>query len=338
MNIFKKNQNTLIKITSVVLLTGLVVSACNSINSSTKTEDDSHAQEITSEVSVIQGEEKKPESEKQHTAEESGIKNKEQVPDNTPDNLLEQREITTEELGFAASLPEDVKKAIEGVDFSAFHLDKNNPQQIADIDSPFVLASKSSYFPDNYKPKNLTEPNIPFSFGNKKDEKRQLQKIAADAITELINQAKNEKIMIYGVSGYRSIARQKVIYKYNVDNYGQAHADKYSAKPMYSEHHTGLCMDVSSKSVEFGLVEKYGETKEGKWLAQNAHKFGFIIRYPKGKEEITGYNYEPWHIRYLGIPLATYIYENNLCYEEFIQKMQDSSAQMTDTQTNASQK
>lgn len=317
--------NTFAKVTSAMLLSSLVLASCNMVNSSQQgLEKDSNVLEITSEVNALNDEKKDRDKVQKETYPEPGVKNKDQVPKDTADNDFEQREIMEEDFNFADTLPEDVKKAIEGVDFKSFHLDKNAPKQIADVDSPFVLASKSSFFPDDFKPKTLTEPKIPFSFGNKKDEKRNLQKIAADAITELITQANSEKIYIYGVSGYRSIARQRVIYKYNVDNYGQAHADKYSAKPMYSEHHTGLCMDVSSKSVGFDLVEKYGDTKEGKWLAQNAHKFGFIIRYPKGKEEITGYSYEPWHIRYLGIPLATYLYENNLCYEEFIEKMQGS--------------
>lgn len=251
--------------------------------------------------------------------EEEAVKNKEHVPADSKENDFEQRRIELPEIDLGEA--QDVFEAVKDVTFADFNLDVQNPQQIKDIDSLFVLANKANYFPEDYKPKNLVVPAIPFSFSGE-NEKKYLQKPAADALTVLINAAAREGIAISGVSGYRSIARQKVIYKYNVDTYGQSHADKYSAKPMYSEHHTGLCMDVSSASVSFGLVEKYGDTKEGKWLADNAHKYGFVIRYPKGKEEITGYSYEPWHIRYLGVPLASYLYENGLCYEEFVAAMQ----------------
>jgi hypothetical protein len=92
---------------------------------------------------------------------------------------------------------------------------------------------------------------------------------------------------------------------------------KYSATPGYSEHQTGLAIDVSAKSVNNRLDESFGDSVEGIWLATHAQEYGFIIRYPKDKSDITGYSYEPWHIRYVGKPLAKYIYENNLCLEEY---------------------
>lgn len=258
--------------------------------------------------------------------EEPGVKNKDQVADDRPENITEQRKLTFPSLDIRASLPADLLADLKAVAFDNFNLDPANPQEIKDINSLYVLANKANYFPEDYVPQNLVVPDIPFPFSGE-NEKKYLQKPAAQAITNLIKAAAQEGIAISGVSGYRSIARQKVIYKYNVDNYGQSHADQYSAKPRYSEHHTGLCMDVSSASVGFDLVTRYGDTKEGKWLAENAHKYGFIIRYPKGKESITGYSYEPWHIRYLGVKLASYLYQNGLTYEEFIAGMQKIKAE-----------
>src|SRR5699024_5685972 len=102
---------------------------------------------------------------------------------------------------------------------------------------------------------------------------------------------------------------------------GEEAANRYSAKPGESEHQTGLTMDVTSQSFGFQLGEAFGETEEGKWLKDHAHEAGFIIRYPEGKEDITGYVYEPWHIRYLGKEMATYVYESGLTYEEYAEKM-----------------
>lgn len=114
------------------------------------------------------------------------------------------------------------------------------------------------------------------------------------------------------ISGYRSYQTQTNLYNSYVAQYGESIANTFSAKPGQSEHQTGLAFDVGS------IDNNYGNTSAGIWLAQNAHKFGFIIRYPKGKEWITGYQYEPWHIRYLGTNIATDIYNKGVCLEEYL--------------------
>lgn len=113
------------------------------------------------------------------------------------------------------------------------------------------------------------------------------------------------------VSGFRSYNTQKAIYERNYSQYGDD-ANTFSAKPGESEHQTGFAIDISS------LEESYGETEEGKWLNDNCYKFGFIIRYPKGKEPITGYVYEPWHVRYLGESTARLVFDSKLTLEEFL--------------------
>ncbi len=114
------------------------------------------------------------------------------------------------------------------------------------------------------------------------------------------------------VSGFRSYEKQQSTFDYwcSIDGYDKAVT--YSAKPGESEHQTGLAMDITS------LNQSYGNTAEGRWLAENCHKYGFIIRYPKGKDEITGYMYEPWHIRYLGTSTAKLVYDSGLTLEEFL--------------------
>src|SRR5699024_10934617 len=104
-----------------------------------------------------------------------------------------------------------------------------------------------------------------------------------------------------------------------VDKHGKEAANRYSAKPGQSEHQTGLVMDVTSKSVDYQLTEGFAETKEGKWLHGHAYEYGFIIRYPKDAEHITGYIYEPWHIRYLGVEMATDVFNSEVTYEEFLE-------------------
>lgn len=114
------------------------------------------------------------------------------------------------------------------------------------------------------------------------------------------------------LSGYRSYTTQQSLYNNYVATYGQEEADTFSARPGTSEHQTGLAMDVG------WIDDAYGDTPSGRWLAENCHKYGFIIRYQKGKEHITGYKYEPWHIRYLGVDIATDVYQSGLCLEEYL--------------------
>lgn len=135
---------------------------------------------------------------------------------------------------------------------------------------------------------------------------------ASPRVAEMIAAAKKEGLNLWVKSGYRSYYDQQYIYNNYVVRDGQEEADTYSARPGHSEHQTGLAYDMNTND------QGFGETPEGIWLAENCHKFGFIIRYPKEKEHITGYIYEPWHIRYLGVEKATEVYESGLCLEEFL--------------------
>lgn len=182
-----------------------------------------------------------------------------------------------------------------------------------------VLANKNNSLPSNYVPQNLIVPNVKFSF-TEYDQKKLMRQDAASALEELFGSAKKDNINLYAVSGYRSYSRQKAIFTSNVNKYGIERANQFSAKPGESEHQTGLAMDITSSSVNFRLTQSFGEAKEGKWVKENAHKFGFIIRYQKGKEHITGYQYEPWHLRYVGKEVATEIVNRNITFEEYLGK------------------
>lgn len=135
---------------------------------------------------------------------------------------------------------------------------------------------------------------------------------AGAALKELQRAASTAGYNIPLVSGFRSYSRQKTIYNNYVKMDGQAKADTYSARPGNSEHQSGLAFDVGE------INDNYGSTPAGIWLTKNAHNYGFIIRYPQGKTHITGYKYEPWHIRYVGKNHATNIYNRNITLEEYL--------------------
>ena len=132
------------------------------------------------------------------------------------------------------------------------------------------------------------------------------------ALMEMFQAAKADGISLTVVSGYRSYERQNTLYNNYVARDGAEAADTYSARAGHSEHQTGLAFDLNS------LEESFGETKEGIWLREHCWEYGFIIRYPKGKEDITGYMYEPWHVRYLGKSTAKSVFESGLCLEEYL--------------------
>lgn len=131
------------------------------------------------------------------------------------------------------------------------------------------------------------------------------------AFKKLVDGAAADGINIFLVSGYRSYTKQQNTYLGWCNTYGQKEADRISARPGFSEHQLGMAIDVNS------LEESFADTAEGKWLAANCWEYGFIIRYPKGKEHLTGYAYEPWHIRYVGKDLAKKVTDSGLCLEEY---------------------
>ncbi len=181
-----------------------------------------------------------------------------------------------------------------------------------------VFVNKEYALPKNYKPAKLVTPDVIFNLITY-DERTLMRPEAADALEKLFDKAKSDGIILYGISGYRSYERQKKIFTNNIVNKGKNYTLRYSAVPGTSEHQTGLAIDVSAESLDFKLSSNFASSKEGLWLAENAHNYGYIIRYPEGNEKITGYAYEPWHIRYVGKDLAVYLHENDLTLEEYYQ-------------------
>ncbi|WP_102348516.1 M15 family metallopeptidase [Bacillus sp. Marseille-P3661] len=194
-----------------------------------------------------------------------------------------------------------------------------NEGTIVNPDNIMAVVNKNYLLPSSYEPTDLVIPNIPFYF-EEDIPKRYIRAEAAQAIEKLFNKAKEDGIPLLAASGYRSFERQSGLFNAKAAVVGVEEANTVVAFPGESEHQTGLAMDVTTSEQNFQLEEEFGTTVEGEWLQENAHLFGFIIRYPKGKELITGYKYEPWHIRYVGLEAATEIFENNLTLEEFVEK------------------
>ncbi len=188
---------------------------------------------------------------------------------------------------------------------------------IQNATNTMALVNKGLALPNGYVPPDLVRPKVAFSFGDQDIEKSYLRKEAGAALELMFSEAVKNGIHLFAVSGYRSYERQKAVFDAEVNMVGYEKAVQAVAVPGNSEHQTGLSMDISSESANFGLTEQFGETEEGRWLANNAHRFGFIQRYPKDKEQITGYQYESWHYRYVGVKAATQIFENQLTLEEY---------------------
>lgn len=136
--------------------------------------------------------------------------------------------------------------------------------------------------------------------------------VAKAALQNMFDAAKADGLNLFIRSGFRNYATQQRLYNNYVSRDGVAEADRYSARAGHSEHQTGLAFDINKADSSFE------GSPEAIWLAANCHKYGFIIRYPAGKESITGYIYEPWHVRYLGVETATAVYNSGLCLEEYL--------------------
>ncbi|GEP84924.1 D-alanyl-D-alanine carboxypeptidase [Staphylococcus piscifermentans] len=160
----------------------------------------------------------------------------------------------------------------------------------------------------------LVNKKVPISKSYNKGE----DAVARTQLNKMIEDGRKHGLNILYRSGFRSYAEQTQLYNSYVQRDGKAAADKYSAAPGTSEHQTGLAFDVGTNPSNADFKEAFGQTREGKWLADNAYKYGFILRYPKGKEKITGYQYEPWHFRYVGKKDAKKIHAQKLTLEEYL--------------------
>ncbi len=192
---------------------------------------------------------------------------------------------------------------------SAMHL--SDPMALGEY---MILVNRDYTLSSTYEPHDLVKPDV------RSDSSAILmRKEAALALEALFAAAKEEaNLTLIAASGYRSYRTQELIYQRKIKNTGSVEkAQRLVAPPGASEHQLGLAMDIKCPSVDH-LNASFANTKEGQWLRENAHRFGFIIRYKEEWTEITGYAYEPWHIRYVGETHAQMIYQLDIPLEEYI--------------------
>lgn len=187
-----------------------------------------------------------------------------------------------------------------------------NVSKITNQEDILVLVNKYHVLESNYEPNDLEAISSKYN----RSVNGKLRKVAKEAFEKMCEAAKKDNITIYNGSGYRSYNYQKSLYNRYVSIDGLKAAETYSARPGYSEHQTGLALDIINGR---GFFISHTD-KEYTWLINNSYKYGFILRYPKGKENITGYMYEEWHFRYLGLDVAKKVYDSNITYDEYIAK------------------
>ena len=199
----------------------------------------------------------------------------------------------------------------EVVTYVNIGIDKPFYTDIKTINNPnglLVLCNKYNALPSDYEPEDLTEVGSSGIY---------MRKEAAENMYAMVLAAEAAGLHVNLVSGYRSYDYQVELYARHVRERGETEADRVSARPGHSEHQTGLAMDLSN---DWTLEKYFEDTELFEWLSQNDYKYGFILRYPKDKEYITGYDYEPWHYRYVGVEVATVIHNEDITYEEYVMK------------------
>lgn len=194
------------------------------------------------------------------------------------------------------------------LNYSSFYIE--NPTEIENPSSITAMVNKENYLPSNYEPTDLVY--LPGGyFGNN----HPMRSVAADAFVKMADAVRNAGFgSIIAQSNYRDYNHQARLYQSYKSQDGQAKADQYSARPGFSEHQTGLVTDISAKG---GSMDYFANYKGYSWVMEHAHEYGFIQRYPEGKDYITGYEFESWHFRYVGVEVATIIHNHKWTLEEY---------------------
>lgn len=190
--------------------------------------------------------------------------------------------------------------------------------KINDSYSTDMLINKYSGVSESFEPSHLKK--IPSEYCKNKEEDSYLTKEALTVYMEMQSAAQAEGYDLLVNSAYRSYQDQEEVYKTYYNLYGENYVRKYAAKPGFSEHQSGLSLDVASSHSNI-----FEESKEFTWMKENAYKYGFVLRFPKNKEIVTGFRYEAWHYRYVGKDIAKYMYENNLTFDEYHARFIDTA-------------
>lgn len=190
------------------------------------------------------------------------------------------------------------------------------PGVVADPDDLAVLVDRERRLPEGWQPAELVEVPVPFTFEDP-DPRRLMRPEPAAALAELFAAAERDRLPLRAVSGFRSEEAQRNVHAAYVAEEGVEAAERFSARPGHSEHQTGLAVDVTSYDGACPAEACFADRPEAAWLVDNADRFGFVVRYPSGREAVTGYEYEPWHLRYVGPELAGALSEQGLTLDEW---------------------
>lgn len=205
-------------------------------------------------------------------------------------------------------------EAINYFNYPEYYSNNNFLNEALFLNNDLVLVNKKFYLKEDYQPSDLTDiitKNL--SYIKRDNEQTLIVKKVLDQYYLLYQDAASEGFEFHIFSAYRDYEKQRILY-YLINE----EDNRISAKPGHSEHQTGMALDIST--LKWGLSTYFENSVEYKWLIHNAHKYGFILRYPKNKEHLTGYSFEPWHFRYVGVEHAQVIYEMDLSLEEYLFK------------------
>ena len=214
-------------------------------------------------------------------------------------------------IAYKAENPDlDIKKVIINVNIGLDKKVYDDAVPATNLNKNNVLVNKYNYLDKDYVPKNLEKISTVYALSNMK-----LVENAKEAYEEMAKDASKSKLKLVILSSYRSYDYQVDLYNRYAKKDGKEKADTYSGRPGFSEHQTGLAFDIYNGKTTY---TKFESTKEFDWMQENAYKYGFILRFPKGKELETGYQYESWHYRYVGKDIAKEIYDKDICFEEYM--------------------
>lgn len=206
----------------------------------------------------------------------------------------------------------DIEEIITNVNIGIDKPYYTNTKPSENLNTNLILVNKYNYLTEDYVPENLEDLDTTYARSG-----MQLVSEAKEAFETLAENAKDDNMTIIAMSSYRSYDYQVDLYNKYVETDGKEAADTYSARAGFSEHQTGLAVDIYNGDLPYTSFE---ETEEFEWMQENAYKYGFILRFPEDKTDITGYEYESWHYRYVGKEVAKYIHDNNSTLEEYIAK------------------
>ncbi len=192
-------------------------------------------------------------------------------------------------------------------DYDTYEHDINSDVSLNEL----VLCNKYYKLSSDYVPEDIVDMKSKYYYGDV----QKVRKVAYDAFIDMWNAADKAGYYLIVNSSYRTYQEQEEVYNSYKDSYGEKEADTIASRPGYSEHQTGLALDIFSK--DNTSIKTFKDSEAYKWLKDNSYKYGFILRYPEGKENLTQYNSEAWHYRYVGKKAAKYIYDNDITYDEY---------------------